>query len=109
MEQVELDIGLDNPHMPGVHLDQGKLRMDLIEPIMEEALAAVLTYGADKYVDYGWRTVNRGQERYYASLRRHLLAYREGEVLDQESGLPHSWHVLANAAILVSLESEECV
>ena len=37
-------------------------------------------------------------------LRRHLPAWKEGEAVDTESGLPRLAHVLCNAAFLVALE-----
>lgn len=86
----------------GKKCDLGKLRMDLIPPEAERTLAAVLTMGAEKYGANNWRGVE--PERYEAALRRHLLARKEGETCDLESGLPHLWHVLCNAAFLVALE-----
>lgn len=86
----------------GVKFDGGKLRLDLIPPEVELALASVLTYGAYKYAPDGWRNVS--VERYLAAEKRHDLAMRMGDVYDQESGLPHSWHKLACVAIQVALE-----
>ena len=54
----------------GKKYDTGKLRMDLIPPEAERALAAVLTMGAEKYGPNNWRGVE--PERYEAALRRHL-------------------------------------
>lgn len=88
----------------GKKYDAGKLRMDLIPPEAERAMAAVLTMGAEKYGPNQWRGV--APERYEAALRRHLLAWKEGETLDPESGLPHLAHLLCNAAFLVALEGK---
>ena len=82
--------------------DTGKTRLDLLPPEAIRALGEVLTYGAEKYGPNNWRGVEA--ERYEAALLRHWLAWREGEELDAESGLPHLWHVLCNAAFLVALE-----
>ena len=36
---------------------------------------------------------------------RHLVAYmREPQGTDEESGLPHLWHVACNVAFLIELE-----
>ena len=86
----------------GLKHDSGKLRLDLLPPEAVRALGAVLTYGAEKYGPNNWRGVEAG--RYEAALLRHWLAWREGEARDAESGLPHLWHVLCNAAFLVALE-----
>jgi hypothetical protein len=78
-----------------------KLQMDLIRPEMMIALAAVLQNGAKKYAPHGFMDCEIGD--YKAALLRHF--YRmDLEPTDKESGLPHSWHVLACAAILVSIE-----
>ena len=81
--------------------DAGKARYELIPPEAEEALAEVLTYGATKYVDRNWE---KGMDigRVEGSLRRHLAAYRLGEVNDPESGLHHLKHALANLAFMVT-------
>ena len=89
---------------PGKKHDSGKMRLDLLPPEAIRALGAVLTYGADKYGPNNWRGVR--VERYEAALLRHWLAWREGEMMDTESGLPHLWHVLCNAAFLVALEGK---
>lgn len=87
----------------GVKHDVGKLRLDLIPPEAMRAMGDVLTYGADKYGDRNWEK-GISADRVYAALLRHLLAWREGEATDPESGLPHLAHALTNAGMLVALE-----
>ena len=82
--------------------DAGKPRMDLIPPEAMFAMGAVMTYGAEKYPAGSWRKVE--PERYTAALLRHMAAWMAGELRDPESGLPHLWHVLTNAAFLTALE-----
>lgn len=81
--------------------DAGKLRYDLIPPKAIKALAEVLTYGANKYADNSWKQVKPFNDRYYAALMRHLMAWREGELKDSESGLPHLAHALCNVMFLL--------
>jgi hypothetical protein len=83
--------------------NKGKLPMHLVPPSAIEALAAVLEYGANKYEDRNWE---KGAEYSvpYASLMRHLLAFWSGQDKDAESGLPHTYHILMNAAMLVQYE-----
>lgn len=90
--------------------DSNKLRMDLIPPEAELALAEILTYGANKYADRNWEKGFEGGlqanwDRIYGALRRHLLMYLLGERLDQESGKPHLWHALCCVAFLVTYEA----
>lgn len=85
----------------GMKFDTNKLRIDLVPPGAIEALAAVLTYGAKKYKPNNWRSVEA--ERYVAAFERHWLAYRQGELLDSESGLPHLAHCMTNLSFLLEL------
>lgn len=87
----------------GTKHDQGKLRMDLIPPEAERALAEVLTYGANKYEDRNWEKGIK-YSRIYAALRRHLLAWVEGEEIDPESKLSHLSHAFCCLAFLVTYE-----
>ncbi len=77
--------------MSFVKHDSGKLRFDLLDHEFEAELADVLTHGAGKYADNNWQNANppEAKRRYYAALRRHLLAYLRGEVTDPDSGKPH--------------------
>lgn len=79
--------------------DGGKLRFDLIPPEITRELAKVLTYGANKYRDNGWKDVE--PSRYIAALFRHLNSHRSGEEVDEESGLNHLSHALTNVAFLL--------
>lgn len=90
----------------GVKDDGGKLRFDLIPPEVETALAEVLTFGANKYTDDGWRTVPNAEKRYTAALGRHLNAAKRGETFDPESNLTHLQHALCNLTFLVALEEK---
>lgn len=80
--------------------DQEKLRYDLIPMGMLRNLAAVMTFGAQKYAPHNWQLVDNGRDRYYAAAMRHLEARRQGEILDPESGLPHTSHAIACLAFI---------
>ena len=89
-----------------VKADKGKIRPTLVPVSLIKAVAAVRGYGVEKYHDpENWRKVEI--ERYKDALYRHWLAYLDGEWLDQESGLPHLWHLACNAAFLIELEGEK--
>lgn len=79
--------------------DQEKIRMDLLPFDALEKVAEVLTYGAKKYKDNGWREIEAS--RYVGALLRHLSKHLQGEELDSESGLRHIDHVACNALFLV--------
>lgn len=84
----------------GVKHDSEKPRMDLLDPWALEGLAAVLTFGANKYDSWNWAK-GIHYSRLVASLERHLGAIKKGEYIDGESGLPHidhlgcNWHFLS--------------
>ncbi len=84
----------------GLRYDAGKLRMDLVPMSTLRSLARVLGKGAEKYAPNNWR---RGMEysKVVACLLRHLSQWVDGEDIDQESGLNHLDHIMANAAFLV--------
>lgn len=89
--------------------DGGKLRYDLIPTEVEQALAEVFTYGAQKYGPDNWKLVPDAEARYFAAIRRHLAARRSGELRDPESGKLHTAMAMASACFLVwfDLEAEE--
>lgn len=86
--------------------DQDKIRLDLIEPSFIEVVGKVLTFGAKKYEPNNWQKVDNPVNRYYAAAMRHLMAWREGEEKDPESGLNHLAHVATNIMFLMHFEKE---
>lgn len=86
--------------------DGGKPRPTLVPVSLIHAVTAIREYGTAKYHDpENWRKVEK--QRYKDALYRHWLAYLSGEEKDQESGLPHLWHVACNVAFLIEMETEE--
>ena len=87
--------------------DKDKNRLDLIEPQFIEAVGEVLTFGAKKYEPNNWQKVEDAEDRYYAAALRHLLAWRKGETIDEESGLSHLAHAATNMMFLLHFEGAE--
>lgn len=87
--------------------DAGKTRPTLVFPSLVRAVAAVRGYGVKTYSDpENWRQVSH--ERYRDALYRHWLAYLDDpEAVDDESGLPHLWHMACNIMFLIELEGEK--
>ena len=86
--------------------DAGKPRPTLVPVSLIEAVTAIRMYGNEKYHDpENWRQVE--PQRYRDALYRHWLAYLKGEKYDQESGLPHLWHLACNAAFLIEMEETD--
>jgi hypothetical protein len=80
--------------MKGKKFDSDKERWDLLplEPIAETV--RVLTKGAKKYGANNWKDVENLQERYFAALLRHVVAWRQGQRNDSETGLHHLSHAM---------------
>jgi len=86
--------------------DGGKPRFSILRfgcPNSLEGVAQVLTFGAKKYADHSWQTVNNGVDRYWSAMERHMNALAKGETHDEESGLLHIDHVACNALFLGEL------
>ena len=83
--------------------DKGKLELSLVNPQLIKAVAEVRMYGTEKYGDSeNWRKVE--PKRYVDALYRHLLAYIEGNEVDEESGLSHLSHMACNISFLLDEE-----
>lgn len=62
--------------------------------------AMAMRNGAEKYGPYNWRDKKVKITIYLDAIERHLLALRDGENQDRESGLPHLAHIIASASII---------
>lgn len=82
--------------------DSAKPRMSLVPASLNWAVAKVMTYGAKKYKVGNWLNTP-DIEGYINALERHFLAFKDGEELDEESGLPHIDCVATNAAFIIEL------
>lgn len=103
----EIDPNGIDQHAPGAKLDSGKVDAGLLFESFPNALLAVAevaTFGANKYTRNGWKEVPQGSTRYAAAGARHLLKRYSGEVVDNDSKLPHRYHEVWNALAQLELE-----
>lgn len=88
--------------------DAGKLQLTLVPRQIIRDIAQIRMYGCAKYPEGGvdnWRRVEI--QRYRDAAYRHFLAYLDDPSgVDDESGLPHLWHLCTNCAFLCELEEE---
>lgn len=84
--------------MTGTKHDQGKSRLELIEPDWLEDVGHVLAHGAAVHGDENWKNVEA--KRYIAAAMRHILAIMRGEYLDSETQKPHAAHLSCDAMFL---------
>lgn len=90
----------------GLKHDGGKPRLDLVPPELIEAVGTVMTHGAEKYGEASYRNVE--PKRYRSALMRHICKWlKEPHGKDEDSGLPHLWHIACNVAFLLELDKED--
>lgn len=87
--------------------DAGKAQLSLVPRRIIWDIAKVRMYGVNiKYPETGrdgWRNIDK--ERLQDAMFRHMLRYLDDpDGVDDESGLPHLWHVAVNVAFLCELE-----
>ena len=91
---------------PEPKADKGKPRLTLVPLQILWDIAEVRRYGVEvKYPETGvdgWRGI--GEQRIRDALFRHVVRYmQDPDGLDEESGLPHLYHVATNVAFLCEL------
>ena len=73
--------------------DTGKLPYELLPLSGLYEIARVLTYGArDKYAPCNYMYVENGKSRYTAACWRHISKHMQGQILDNETNMPHLAH-----------------
>lgn len=86
-----------------IKADGGKPRLSLCPLYIMTAIARVREFGITKYPSIdSWKEVEL--QRYIDALLRHTIAFVEDPTgVDEESGLPHLWHLDCNAAFITEL------
>ena len=74
--------------------DGGKLEYGLLPPLALEETVKVLTFGAQKYERDNWQKVPDSKRRYFDAMQRHVWAWKQGEQIDEESGIHHLAHAM---------------
>ena len=83
---------------------KGKLDLTTVSPYTIEAIAKVREYGIKKYKERdNWKKVSK--QDYIKAIYRHFLLLLKGEKLDNESGLPHTWHIACNINFIIDFEA----
>ena len=93
-------------HNQNAKADLGKEQLTLVPRRIIHDICAIRMYGNKKYGDpENWREV--APERYRDAAYRHFLAYLDDPYgNDEESGLPHLWHLACNIAFLCEMEDK---
>lgn len=90
-----------------IKADGGKPEVRLVPSEIVRAIARVRSYGVMKYgAKESWKKVE--VDRYIDALYRHVLLFIDDPTgRDEESGLPHLWHISTNCAFLCELMKGE--
>ena len=91
----------------GIKFDGEKTRFDLLPWNEIKQVADVLTQGSIKYADDNWKFVPDSKKRYFAATMRHLVAWKEGEKIDKESGISHLAHAICCLLFLLFFDNNE--
>lgn len=75
--------------------------LHLVAPALVLWVSKVFGYSAGKYGPYNWREKKVRLSIYLNAIERHLLAMKDGQETDEESGLPHAAHIGANIAVIL--------
>ena len=86
--------------------DNKKSRVDLIDPEFVLGVGDVLAYGAAKYGERNFELCEE-PDRFFAACMRHLLAWQNGDLEDDETGKNHLLHAATNLAILFQITKDE--
>lgn len=85
-----------------------KPKLSLVPPEILTAVSRIREYGCQKYESpHNWKNVPP-QEFWEAVIRHTRGAWEDWKATDEESGMPHIWHVACNISFLCAfLEREE--
>jgi hypothetical protein len=84
----------------GKKFDNDKPDLSLIPGHVIVELGRVLTMGKAKYKAHNWRG-GIEYSRLISAAMRHMASIQDGQDIDDESGLPHAAHIMANMAFLL--------
>ena len=97
----------ENLEKKGIKYDYDKFDWNLIPIDIIEEVVEILDFGAKKYSPYNWKYVKNPYERYYSALMRHIVAWKKGEKIDQDSGKSHLAHAICNLIFLRSFDKSK--
>jgi len=78
-----------------------------IPPVALIQLGEAMQTGIEKYGLFNWRGSEVRSSVYYNAIMRHLMQWRDGEMIDEDSGLHPLAHVMASCAILIDAEAQD--
>ena len=101
---ITIDYKKDLEANKGTKDDDGKPKISYVDPEFIIFVAKVMEYGAKKKYERGNWQKDLDPERIINALIRHAFKIIQGEIIDSESGLPHTAHIGCNAMFLAFYE-----
>jgi len=104
-QNYPLTDGIPEPTQ-ALRYNEGKIKWSLVDWKSLEPMVRVLEMGAKKYAPYNW---SKGMPvtEVSESLLRHMFAYLDGELDDNESKIEHLGHVMCNCMFLIHIMREK--
>lgn len=87
--------------------DQKKPKWHLLPLLVIQKVVEVLTFGAIKYSENNWKSIDDYFNRYLSATLRHITARQNGEILDEESKLPHLAHAICCLIFIMWFDMKE--
>lgn len=84
---------------------KNKIKMHLLPLVGLSAITEVFEFGTIKYAENDWRGDNptsNAANDHKGAILRHLTRMEMGEIVDEESGLRHEYHIAARALMWVA-------
>jgi hypothetical protein len=85
----------------GIKYDEGKPRYALVPWEQFEEVVKVITFGSKKYNDYNWQKLENPHDRLFSASVRHMVKWKSGELLDDETGINHLAHAVCSLLFLM--------
>lgn len=86
-----------------------KVPIHLVPPASMIYEASAFEHGASKYGKYNWRDKKVICSIYIDAAFRHLLAYLDGQDIDEDSGLSHLAHLKATIGVIIDAKENNCL
>ena len=86
---------MKNTALNDIHVEQQFMTLEAFD-----SMADVLEYGAQKYERNNWRKLSPNKLAAADSLYRHVASILNGELIDEDSKLPHIGHIMCNIMFL---------
>lgn len=107
-EDCQCNSRIENPVIEqGRKDDSAKIRYSLLPVGTVNQVVQVLEFGSKKYADNNWMKVPNANTRYYDAAMRHIDAWFNGDLKDDETGLHHLAHAICCLMFLMWFDDEQ--